>query len=1020
MTKVNIIQRETMNIEILTQKELKLFNSAQSLSYKEKEYYFEIQEDLLQKLKKQNKIENIPIFIFLFGYFKTTYKFYNITNNNDHILEYISNRYKFPIYSKDISEKTIYRYKKLIRKYLKINEYNDEIKLTFQKEANNLANNFVHRKKIFYTLVNLSKKLNIEVPSYTELTRIIQVALNTQKKDILGKLEPLQGDERLKILDEFLEKEEESKNRYKIAYFRRLEHSTAKNQMILSLGKLGTMQSKFNILKKIIDTIGITPKIAQYYAKWVEKSQTSQINQTNTLNQKFTLLSFVYYQYLIRNDNLIDRFIATVQSAKNSSFRAQKEFSFVLEPKKNQVMQSLENANLSTLNEIEAIIKDEKLSAIKKIDAIATLVEQKAQSLKDILTEKKVFDSVIENKYDFIEKKSISLQGKLSGVLKAIEFDEATSSKNIIAAIKHFRETSNITTKAPKEFLSDEEKTAIYDSGKFKVSLYKALLLFHVSDAIKNGTLNLKYSFKYRNFEDYLIDKDEWKKNKETLLKLHGLENLKDYGEFIKPVKEKLEKSFKQTNENIRKGLNTHFTSTDDSYILKTPKLDKKEDEESISKYFPSNEYISVIDLLRAINEETDFLSSFQHYNQGKAKTNHNLLLAALLWYGCNLSLPKMGKISKGINANQLDNIKTWYMSEENTNEANDKIIEFMDKLEIVKLMRANQDINHTSSDGQKYNLSQSIDSTNAGFSFKYFGTDKGVVVYTFINESHNLFYSLVINVNERESGYVIDGLLNNGGLKTDKICHSVDSYGFNEVVFGVTHLLGFGFAPRIKNFKKQQLYGFNSPKYYKDLGYKLTPKRKIHEDIIKDSWDDILRFIITIKERKTTATQLLKRLTSYSRNHKLYTALKELGKIMKTDFLLNYIDDVKLRQRIEKQLNKIESSNKFSKAVFFGNSSEFTVATVEEQNIANNSKRLIQNAIILWNYMYITKKLQHASEQAEKDEILKALKNSSIIIYFHINLHGIYDFQSYSKRIHNLITLNELKGFMNATGLKK
>lgn len=47
----------------------------------------------------------------------------------------------------------------------------------------------------------------------------------------------------------------------------------------------------------------------------------------------------------------------------------------------------------------------------------------------------------------------------------------------------------------------------------------------------------------------------------------------------------------------------------------------------------------------------------------------------------------------------------------------------------------------------------------------------------------------------------------------------------------------------------------------------------------------------------------------------------------------------MELRQRIEKQLNKVESSNKFSKAVFFGNNSEFQVATVEEQNIANNSK---------------------------------------------------------------------------------
>ena len=1001
-------------IQILNQQEIKEFEKIPIFKHSEKIHTFTLPKNLYDIVQSFQNDSYHLIFNLLFGYFKITNKFYDNIFSQESDVEFIINKDDLKSINLTMPpRKTLYRYKQLILNYFGTKQYTDEIKSTLQKEANNLANNFIHRKKIFYTLVNLSKKLNIEVPSYTELTRIITVALNTQKRDIFDKLEPLQKDERLKLLDEFLEKERESKNRYKIAYFRKLEHSTNKNQMLLSLGKLNTIQSKFNILKEIIDTIGITPKIAQYYARWVEKGKTFQLNQTNTLNQKFTLLSFIYYQYLIRNDNLIDRFIATIQSAKNSSFRAQKDFSFEQEPKKNKILQSLENTNISTLNEIQVVIRNEKLSAIKKVAQIEELVTKKTQLLQEILEEKKIFNTIIDNKYDFIEKKSISLQGKLSGILKVIEFDEPSSNKSIIAAIKHFRETSIITTKAPKEFLNDEEKIAVYESGKFRVSLYKALLFFHVNDAIKNGTLNLKYSLKYRNFEDYLIDKDEWKKNKDTLLRVHELEDLKEYDNFIKPVKTKLESSFKQTNENIKKGFNTYFTNTDDSYILKTPKLDKKENEESLSKYFPSNEYISVIDLLRAINEEVDFLSSFQHYNQGKSKTNRNLLLAALLGYGCNLSLPKMGKISKGINENQLDNIKTWYMSEENTNEANDKIIAFMDKLEIVKLMRENQEINHTSSDGQKYNISQSIDSTNAGYSFKYLGTDKGVVSYTFVDESHRLFHSQVINVSERESGYVIDGLLHNEAVKSD--IHSTDTFGFSSIVFGLIHLLGISFAPRIKNFKKQQLYGFNLPKYYTELNYKLTPKRKINEEIIKDSWDEILRFIITIKERKTTATQLLKRLTSYSKNHKLYTALKELGKIIKTDFLLNYIDDVGLRQSVEKQLNKVEASNKFSKAIFFGNSSEFTVATVEEQNIANNSKRVIQNAIILWNYMYITKKLQEAPNQKEKNEILDALKNSSIVAWSHINLFGEYNFLTYSKRIHRLISLDEDKGFINS-----
>jgi TnpA family transposase len=515
-----------------------------------------------------------------------------------------------------------------------------------------------------------------------------------------------------------------------------------------------------------------------------------------------------------------------------------------------------------------------------------------------------------------------------------------------------------------------------------------------------------------------MLDKDDWIKTKELLLIKHDIRYLRDFNGFIKTVEAKVEASYKKTNINILQGANTYFTALDDSYILKTPKLEKDEDEEKnpLSKYFPTQEYLSVIDVLNSINNETDFLSSFQHYAQSRIKANHNLLLASILGYGCNLSLSRIGKISKGINENQLDNTKIWYFSPDNTTEANDKIVAYMEKLELVKIVRHHTDVNHTSSDGQKYSIASNIDSTNAGHSNKYFGADKGVVTYTFIDESNRLFHSTVINVSERESGYVIDGLLHNETVKSD--LHSGDSHSYTELIFGLTNLLGFNFGPRIKNFKDQQLYGFNTPKYYHNLGYKLTPKRKINTTIIEESWDDILRFIATIKERKTTATQLLKRLTSYSRQHKLYAALKEFGKIIKTDFLLNYIDDVKLRQRIEKQLNKVEASNRFSKAVFFGNNQEFTVSTAEEQNIANNSKRLIQNAIILWNYLYLTKKLQQAKNQIEKDDIITAIKASSIVHWQHINFYGTYDFTSYSKRVYNLIAIDAEKEFIQPLGL--
>ena len=411
-----------------------------------------------------------------------------------------------------------------------------------------------------------------------------------------------------------------------------------------------------------------------------------------------------------------------------------------------------------------------------------------------------------------------------------------------------------------------------------------------------------------------------------------------------------MEKTFEITNTRIIKELNIHFRLTNDSFILTTPKLEKTDEqlEHTISKYFPQAEFISIIDLLNSVQTKTDFLDSFKHYSLKNIKTqklDSNLLFASIVGYGCNISLSKMAKISKGINENKLDTVTTWYLSEENTMEANDKVIAFIDSLEISKILRNDPKVNHTSSDGQKYSLKSSINSTNAGYSYKYLGADKGVSVDTFIDESHKLFYSIVINVNERESGYVIDGLMHNEVVKSD--IHSTDTHGFSEVIFGLTHLLGFSFAPRIKNFKDQQLYGINPPKDYQNKGYILLPKRKINFEIIEENWDDILRFILTIKSRRTTASQLLKRLTSYSKHHKLYTAIKEFGKIIKTNFLLVYIDKVELRQRIEKQLNKSEASNRFAKAVFFGNNAEFIFASQEEQNIANNCKRLIPDYAI-------------------------------------------------------------------------
>jgi len=136
----------------------------------------------------------------------------------------------------------------------------------------------------------------------------------------------------------------------------------------------------------------------------------------------------------------------------------------------------------------------------------------------------------------------------------------------------------------------------------------------------------------------------------------------------------------------------------------------------------------------------------------------------------------------------------------------------------------------------------------------------------------------------------------------------------------------------------------------------------------------------------------LFRRLNSYSKHHPLWKAIKEFGKVIKTIFILRYIDDVEFRQAIEKQLNKGENSNKFSKAVSFGHNQEFLHGEKVEQEIAEGCRRLIKNAIICWNYVYLSQKIADEPNEEKRQALIESIRSGSVAAWAHFNLHGEFD----------------------------
>ena len=593
--------------------------------------------------------------------------------------------------------------------------------------------------------------------------------------------------------------------------------------------------------------------------------------------------------------------------------------------------------------------------------------------------------------YDVLEANSVKLQNRASEIVKHIEFDRNTSNPKLFEAIDFYkRKAGKLDGNVPVDFLNRDEQKILFDEkGKLRISLYKILLFHYITASIKSGALNLCYSYKYRAFDEYLIPKEVWESKKEELLDRAGLTGFVDFNKVQSDLAKTLKEQYRITNENINTKKNKHARfDAHDNLIVTTPAVEKTHTR-SIADFFPKTRLIPLYEVLSNVNKVTNFTDSLEHWQikyNGK-KPHERTFFAGIIGYGCNFGIGKIAKISSNINHNELENTVNWYFSPKNLEDANDKILQLSNRIPLTTVFNRKDGLTHTSSDGKKFNVS--VDSLNASRSYKYSGQGMGVAAYTFVDHRNLLFHSTVFSSAEREAPYVIDGCIHNDVVKTD--IHSTDTHGYSEIIFAVTHFLGISFAPRIKNFKDQRIYSFEKASDLKALGYRVLPDGKINTD--PEQWDDILRFAATIILKEVTASQLFRRLSSYSRQHPLYKALKQFGRIIKSIFLLRYINDVELRQAIEKQLNKVESVNKFSGAVFNANNQEFPQSTKEEQIVADGCTRLIENAIICWNYLFLSQFIFHKEDESEKIEVINTLRNGSIVTWQHINLHGEYDF---------------------------
>jgi TnpA family transposase len=569
--------------------------------------------------------------------------------------------------------------------------------------------------------------------------------------------------------------------------------------------------------------------------------------------------------------------------------------------------------------------------------------------------------------------------------LNAFEFRAAPASEELLKAIHVLRDLNAknaraVPRDAPTGFVRRRWKPHVFEGEEINRRFYELCVLSELRNALRSGDLWVVGSRQFRDFEEYLLSAETFAAMKPKGLPLAINTGCRDY---LDQRGIQLHETLTAVNGLAERG-ELPDASLADGVLKVTPLTNTVPPEADIlarqvSAMLPR---IKITDLLTEVDAWTGFSRHFVHLRNGDAATDRTILLTAILADAINLGLNRMADACPGTSLSRLSWIADWHVRDETYSKG---------LAEIVNYHRQQPFAGHwgegttSSSDGQRFRAG-GVGEARGEVNARY-GNDPGATFYTHVSDQYSPFHTKVINATVRDATHVLDGLLyHESDLRIEE--HYTDTAGFTDHVFALCHLLGYRFAPRIRDLADKRLAAIEKPTRYPALegliGTALNTKQ------ITTHWDEILRLATSIQQGTVTASLMLRKLGAYPRQNGLALALRELGRLERSLFTLQYLRDVELRRRIHVGLNKGEARNALARAVFFNRLGELRDRTYENQRYRASGLNLVVAAIVLWNTVYLERAVKALRERGQviSDDLLAHL---SPLGWEHINLTGDY-----------------------------
>jgi TnpA family transposase len=542
-------------------------------------------------------------------------------------------------------------------------------------------------------------------------------------------------------------------------------------------------------------------------------------------------------------------------------------------------------------------------------------------------------------------------------------------SRSLLEAIEVLRKVNEerarrVPDDAPRDFVPSRIRSFLETDGRVDRRAYECAVLTAIRDEIRRGNAWVRGSRRFGRLDDFFLPSAEWERLRGEFFARAGFPvHGKDVGAYLT---ERLNAAYSRFLSSLPDNARLDFG--EEGWHLSPDPAEKlsPEDELALTRLTEwLGQRVSSIrlpDLLIQVDNELYWTRHFIPSSRRDDRSVQDVceVVAAVMAYGCNIGPETMAKLTNGVSYNAIRRIADWHLNEDTLRAALAELVNAISGLNTTQVWG---EAKTSSSDGQRF---------------------------LFPRKVLQRTYSVPIECTERDAAYALDGLLyHESDLDPEE--HYTDTHGYTELNFAAFAMFGKRFCPRIRGLHRQWIYRIDTERDYGPLAAALGHKnRTIHLDWIAEHWDRMGQFFASFATGQTTASVALKRLVAFGPKNRFYRAVRELGRVFKTEFILNYLDQPDLRRRIRRGLLKGEQLHALARRTYYGRRGRADQRDFEQQTSAASCLLLILAAIIYWQIQEIERTLSTADQESERLD-LSMLSHVSPIGWDNVLLYGEY-----------------------------